>query len=312
WNPTETIQVEGRIWRQGNKQGITHIVYPLMNDSIDAMMYQKYDEKSSRLGALWSYKGDSLNVEDINPEELKFELIKDPQKRANMKILQQQADLKKQKKMQDALYDTIAEQMSQRKNLIGNTEYQTKQIPEYEKSVANYTNLVEETEKKLKAAKKAKEDTWRIERDLENYKYSVNTYKSQLRLANKAIKENGELIAAIENSWRKQGVDNPENIEEKLSEISAKRQATQKEIDEIASKKEQYVAEAKAAIEKQQREMKHYSIADRVSYYSKEIGGDLKPFEEIKDQIKADMEKKRNGGIAKAIIYNGRLLIQRA
>ncbi|MGL4982251.1 MAG: SNF2-related protein [Treponemataceae bacterium] len=56
WNPTETIQVEGRIWRQGNEQGVTHIVYPLMNDSIDSMMYQKYDEKSSRLNALWSYK----------------------------------------------------------------------------------------------------------------------------------------------------------------------------------------------------------------------------------------------------------------
>lgn len=312
WNPTETIQVEGRIWRQNNKQGITHIVYPLMNDSIDAMMYQKYDEKSSRLNALWSYKGDSLNVEDINPEELKFELIKDPKKRASMKILQEQADLKKQQKMTDALYDTIAEQMSQRKNLIGNTEYQTKQIPEYEKSVANYTNLVEETEKKLKAAKKAKEDTWRIERDLENYKYSVNSYKSQLRLANKAIKENGELIAAIENSWRKQGVDNPENIEEKLSEISARRHEISNKLGEIEGKFDFYVAEAKKQIEDAQRKQKHYSVADRVDYYAKEIGNDLKPFEEIKDQIKADMEKKRNGGIAKAIIYKGRLLIQKA
>ncbi len=312
WNPTETIQVEGRIWRQNNKQGITHIVYPLMNDSIDAMMYQKYDEKSSRLNALWSYKGDSLNVEDINPEELKFELIKDPKKRASMKILQEQADLKQQQKMTDALYDTIAEQMSQRKNLIGNTEYQTKQIPEYEKSVANYTNLVEETEKKLKAAKKAKEDTWRIERDLENYKYSVNSYKSQLRLANKAIKENGELIAAIENSWRKQGVDNPENIEEKLSEISSRRHEISNKLGEIEGKFDFYVAEAKKQIEDAQRKQKHYSVADRVDYYAKEIGNDLKPFEEIKDQIKADMEKKRNGGIAKAIIYNGRLLIQRA
>ena len=311
WNPTETIQVEGRIWRQNNKQGITHIVYPLMNDSIDAMMYQKYDEKSSRLNALWSYKGDSLNVEDINPEELKFELIKDPKKRASMKILQEQADLKKQQKMTDALYDTIAEQMSQRKNLIGNTEYQTKQIPEYEKSVTNYTNLVEETEKKLKAAKKAKEDTWRIERDLENYKYSVNSYKSQLRLANKAIKENGELIAAIENSWRKQGVDNPENIEEKLSEISARRHEISNKLGEIEGKFDFYVAEAKKQIEDAQRKQKHYSVADRVDYYAKEIGNDLKPFEEIKDQIKADMEKKRNGeAVAKAIIYNGRLYIR--
>ena len=35
WNPSETIQAEGRIWRQGNLQGNVHIVYPVMNDSID-------------------------------------------------------------------------------------------------------------------------------------------------------------------------------------------------------------------------------------------------------------------------------------
>ena len=60
----------------------------------------------------------------------------------------------------------------------------------------------------------------------------------------------------------------------------------------------------------QQRNTRHYSIADRVNYYVKEIGDDLKPFDEIKDRIKADMEKKRSGGIAKAIIYKGRLLIK--
>lgn len=93
WNPSETTQVEGRIWRQGNKQGVTHIVYPLMNDSIDALMYQKYDEKQSRINELWKYKGDSLNVEDINPEELKFGLIKDPEKRADLQIIQEKERL---------------------------------------------------------------------------------------------------------------------------------------------------------------------------------------------------------------------------
>lgn len=88
WNPSETQQVEGRVWRQGNKQGVTHIVYPLMNDSIDALMYQKYDEKQSRIDELWKYKGDVLNVSDINPEELKFGLIKDPKVRADLMIVQ--------------------------------------------------------------------------------------------------------------------------------------------------------------------------------------------------------------------------------
>ena len=66
WNPSETIQAEGRIWRQGNLQGNVHIVYPVMNDSIDSVLYQKHDEKRSRINELWNYKGDSLNVEDIN------------------------------------------------------------------------------------------------------------------------------------------------------------------------------------------------------------------------------------------------------
>jgi N12 class adenine-specific DNA methylase len=93
WNPSETQQVEGRIWRQGNHQGVTHIVYPLMNDSIDALMYQKYDEKQSRIDALWKYKGDSLNVSDIDPEELKFGLIKDPEKRADLQIIKEKENL---------------------------------------------------------------------------------------------------------------------------------------------------------------------------------------------------------------------------
>lgn len=93
WNPSETQQVEGRIWRQGNKQGVTHVVYPLMNDSIDALMYQKYDEKQSRIDALWKYKGDSLNVSDIDPEELKYGLIKDPEKRADLQIIKDKETL---------------------------------------------------------------------------------------------------------------------------------------------------------------------------------------------------------------------------
>ena len=94
WNPSETTQVEGRIWRQGNHQGITHIVYPLLNDSIDPMMYQKYDEKKNRIDNLFSYKGDTMNVEEINPEELKFGLIKDPKKRADLQTKHIQSSLK--------------------------------------------------------------------------------------------------------------------------------------------------------------------------------------------------------------------------
>ena len=94
WNPSETIQAEGRIWRQGNIQGHVHVVYPVMTDSIDSLLYQKHDEKRSRINDLWTYKGNMLNVEDINPEELKFDLIKDPAKRAKLILSEETKDLK--------------------------------------------------------------------------------------------------------------------------------------------------------------------------------------------------------------------------
>ena len=346
WNPTETIQVEGRVWRQGNKQGVTHIVYPLMNDSIDAMMYQKYDEKSSRLNALWSYKGDSLNVEDINPEELKFELIKDPAKRASMKIKKEQADLKKQKKMQDALYDTIYEQRAERERLQQTIERQTKEIPDYEKTITDYQKRVEDTEKAIKEAKKAKEDTWSLDRRLSDYKYSLNSYKSMLRNAEKAIKESNERIGAIENSWKKQGIDTPDQVESKLEDISAKRRETERQIGDIEARRNDYIFEAKKQIEEEQRKQTHYSVEDRVNYYADEIGKDLRSFDNVKtgrealkkytpDQINVLIENiKQNGSVkvaddtlnardlreletlakknvvAKAIIYKGRLLVR--
>lgn len=86
WNPTESVQVSGRIHRQGNNQACVHIVYPVMTDSIDALMYQKHDEKSARIQDLFSFKADKLEVQSINPEELKFDLIKDVDKKAKLII----------------------------------------------------------------------------------------------------------------------------------------------------------------------------------------------------------------------------------
>jgi len=107
WNPTESTQVEGRIWRQGNEQGHVHITYPLITDSIDSLMYQKHDEKSSRINALWSYKGDVLDVQDIRPEELKLDLIKDPEKKAAFIISRKKAALEGARTIIDLKLSTI-------------------------------------------------------------------------------------------------------------------------------------------------------------------------------------------------------------
>lgn len=196
WNPSETIQAEGRIWRQGNLQGNVHIVYPVMNDSIDSVLYQKHDEKRSRINELWNYKGDSLNVEDINPEDLKLDLIKDPKKKAKL-ILQEKtkefrAELSKiNLKIKD--FDDIIEKRRQLTLNFDNTklmvEHYENMIKDYKERSLGVPEWVKLSLKKEKA-EIAKSETCKTsiadklsklgiatDKDVEDYIRSLNTQK---------------------------------------------------------------------------------------------------------------------------------------
>jgi len=87
WNPTDVIQLEGRIWRQKNQFANVRIVNPLVMDSIDIFMFQKLEEKTSRINTIWSANGKSVfKIEELDPEELKFALIKDPRTIAKLEV----------------------------------------------------------------------------------------------------------------------------------------------------------------------------------------------------------------------------------
>lgn len=79
WNPTDIRQLEGRIWRQKNEFGYVRIVMPLMENSMDTFVFQKLDEKTSRINDLWnkSDRGNVLDEESLDPNEVKFALVTD-------------------------------------------------------------------------------------------------------------------------------------------------------------------------------------------------------------------------------------------
>lgn len=193
WNPTDAQQVEGRIWRQGNKQGITHIVYPIMYDSIDAMIYQKFDEKGSRINELFSYKGDNLNVEDINPEELKFGLIKDPDKRADMQVRQFKEKAEGDYKLYGQMIDVLHKQ---REVAFGDPvqkvkdSYANDYIERQQNQVTNYKNKLQ----KLDSAEDEFKRTWKGKED----SYNPSYYKSSGPYANQ-FEDSGFTLAY---EWR--------------------------------------------------------------------------------------------------------------
>ena len=131
WNPTEPVQVEGRLWRQGNKQKKVHIVYPLMYNSLDSLIYQKHDEKASRIDAIWDYRGDKINVEEINPAELKFDLIKSPEMKADIILEQKAIPLKRELKIIEeskSLIDLADERIIPFKQQIDDLQTKIKEI----------------------------------------------------------------------------------------------------------------------------------------------------------------------------------------
>jgi hypothetical protein len=86
WNPTAYMQLIGRLWRQGNVFEYVRIANWLLEDSIDSFMFQKNEEKTSRINALFNRDGKTnfLNTDEFNPAELKHQIIKDPRVIAQM------------------------------------------------------------------------------------------------------------------------------------------------------------------------------------------------------------------------------------
>lgn len=79
WNPTDIQQLEGRIYRQGNAYQFVRIAMPLIQDSMDVFIFQKLQEKTSRINDIWSKgaRGNVLDVESLDPEEVKYALMTD-------------------------------------------------------------------------------------------------------------------------------------------------------------------------------------------------------------------------------------------
>ena len=171
WNPTDVQQLWGRGWRQGNRQGIVHCVTPLMHDSLDPMIYQKHDEKSSRTNDLYSYKGDSMNAQDVNPEELKFALIKDPNKRADLQVMEFTERNKSNQKMYGQLIDVLHKQIETAfksdeeiaENAKNGLDWRFEGVEAEKKKITEYEQNIKDLKEKLALFKKdykGKEDTF--------------------------------------------------------------------------------------------------------------------------------------------------------
>ena len=156
YNFTSLRQVEGRAWRQGNRNENVRINFMLTNDSIDVFMLQKLQSKQARYLEAMKKGADVLDISDISTQELKTAIITNPETRANIEIelMKKRIETEKNKFLADSAfvlrkYDSfikIQEEVTKTQynynRILGyskeegeNAEYWKNQLPFYQKTI---------------------------------------------------------------------------------------------------------------------------------------------------------------------------------
>lgn len=106
WNFTSLRQIIGRAWRQGNKWPRMRVNQYFTENSVDTFLSQKLQNKEKRYEESLKFRGDELDVGDIDFDELKFDLITDPVSRVELeyKFRAQELQLEAKQKESEAAY----------------------------------------------------------------------------------------------------------------------------------------------------------------------------------------------------------------
>ncbi len=150
YNPTDIRQLEGRIWRQGNKFGYVRIVMPLVQDSLDVFIFQKLEEKTARINDIWSKADDSnvLDQESLNPEAVKYALFTDIDKLVSLKLDEIRLDIGKSSSKLERELEALGE-VEAANNLVNVTKkFCLERIDEFERTVKELVSQNEKTKDK--------------------------------------------------------------------------------------------------------------------------------------------------------------------
>ena len=260
WNPTEPVQVEGRLWRQGNRQKKVHIVYPLMYNSIDSLIYQKHDEKVSRIDAIFSYRGDRLNVEDINPAELKFDLIKSADMKADIMLEAEMVPLKKQLRIIDESFELIKTAESQKTLLeeeVAELEKQSENLQQYRQTIIDEAMKLPEGLRKLNDI-----IVGNVDSEIQDNKNELSAKRRNLTLISNKLQK--KLIFTLGENFT------AEQKEDYLKQLKKQKAEIKRQLEKVKGKKDALVRLLQAQYDAEQKAELH-SVPKLVEELTKKI-----------------------------------------
>lgn len=253
WNPTDYLQIVGRIWRRGNDYKNIRVVVPLLKDSSDPFMFQKLDEKTSRINNIMDRGKDYIDTAELDTAEEKINMITNPDKKATMFSQIEEQKLRNEKNKLEGQLET--------------TKHYKNELASLESDIKGYETTIEKYEKRLDEIE-----------DKESWEYSsvqsyIEKYKKDLARTKQTLKYTKVRIERLELDFN--GKDSEEAIQEKIKDVE-KQVENLKEITEI--KKAQY----KDEYEKNRKSGK--SIIEHIKEFEKQTdelyGGESFYYEE--------------------------------
>jgi hypothetical protein len=282
WNPTDAKQVEGRAWRQGNKNAYIIISYPLTANSSDMAIYQKLQDKTSRLKALWDKTSNlksAFDLDEFNPEQLKMEMISSVSKLAPF-IFNEETTVKRYE------YEMLKSKRDEDGTVINNFKIFQEQEIKLRYAMTLFTKLPKILEHQNKYVKLIEDRRMSSEAIL-NIKSSIDEAKRYLPEYDALNKVNQE-ISDLENALRiKAGeigtamaMDENEKvpiikkeIESIKTQIAGKKKDVEKAEKAMEKALSESIKESQSDLDKEERELKKINKAI-------EVLAEEKPFDE--------------------------------
>jgi hypothetical protein len=207
WNPTDAKQIEGRSWRQGNKNAYIIVSYPLTANSSDMAIYQKLQDKTSRLKAVIEKGNTYINefgvevevksqfdLGEFNPEELKTSMISRVDKLAPFLYMDEMQMLKVQYRLLESRYQEDSEVINDYQKFyahidtIRNSMHLMTRLPMVLTIVKKAEKLTEDYETK-------ENDIVVLNEQIEEAETKAESYDEYLAVSAEAAEINKELTA---------------------------------------------------------------------------------------------------------------------
>ncbi len=253
WNPTDLQQLEGRVWRQGNMFGYVRIVMPLVQDSMDVFVFQKIEEKTSRINDIW-YRGDRGNVldlESLDPEEVKYALLTDIDAIAKTIINKEE---KKQRRTIEGIEYNINKLREFTNNLNRLENWRERILKIIENTMQNFSEIDyikhEPTKKELKKYDSDKRK--KIAKDIEKY----NEFKKELSKTPLGDKDIIKIARALSRMFSYVSIYEIGMFSENLSKVrKAEKTILEPKGFKITDDISKVIDEYKKDLEKEQKEL---------------------------------------------------------